>query len=629
MPDQLIHILHLEDDVHDCELVEAMLSGGGLLCEIDRVQTGPDFQQRLEESSPDIIISDYSMPAYDGLRALQLARSTRPSIPFIFFSGTLGEESAVVSLREGATDYVLKQRPGRLANAVRRALTEADERRRRELAEEKLREQAALLDKARDAICLQDLNQRILFWNLGAQRLYGWTVDQAIGRDANELLIQNEVAIDACKVLMSQDEWHGELQQVTRDGRALVVESRWTLIRDPEGKPKAILAINTDITEKKGIEARYLRAQRVESIGMLAGGIAHDLNNILGPILMSAELLIESGGDDVLLKGIATSAQRGTELVRQILAFARGADGDKVPIQLHRVVNDATTLFVSTFPRNVVIANRVPEDLPTFPGNPTQFHQIILNLCVNARDAMPSGGSITINAAAVTLENRQTSLEPEPLNGPYIELSVTDTGSGIPPEVLPKILDPFFTTKPVGKGTGLGLATVVGIVRGHGGALDVTTEPGHGTTFTLYFPAPFTPSAAPAVPDPAPPAATGQECILCVDDEGLFLHTITTVLSHAGYRVLTAANGVEGLSIYEQHRQDITLVITDMTMPEMNGGDFIVALRSRAPDLRIIAMSGMFSRIKMPEEIEGKVAILHKPFTVVALLGVVRETLAV
>jgi PAS domain S-box-containing protein len=625
MPNRPIHILHLEDDAHDCDLVEAMLRAEDIPCQIECVQTGEDFRSKLTGRAPDLIISDYSMPGYDGLRALRLAREIVPAVPFIFFSGTLGEESAVISLKEGATDYILKQRPGRLVASVRRALAEARERRRRELAEEKLRDQAALLDEARDAICLQDLDQRILFWNKSAERLYGWTAEQAIGHDANELLIQDAVALAACKELIGRGEWHGELHQVTRAGRTLIVESRWTLIRDPAGQPKAILVINTDITEKKEMEAQYLRAQRIESIGMLAGGMAHDLNNILGPILMSAELLLQSDSDDVLLQAIATSAQRGTDLVRQILAFARGADGDKIPLDLRRVVSDATSLFGSTFPRNIVIANRVPPELPHFLGNATQFHQIILNLCVNARDAMPAGGTITLEAAAVSLENRQTSLQSEPLTGSYIELRVSDTGSGIPPEILPKILDPFFTTKAAGKGTGLGLATVVGIVRGHGGSLDVATEPGHGTTFTLYFPA--TPESLDSRAFAAP-AASG-ECILCADDEAAVLTTTRTALVRAGYRILAARDGGEALALFHLHRQEIALVITDMMMPVMNGAELITALRSLAPGLRIIATSGTFSRVKLPEEPGTAVeAILHKPFAVAALLSTVRDVLA-
>jgi PAS domain S-box-containing protein len=488
MPEEPIHIIHLEDDERDCELVEAMLAGDGIECKIECTQSGDDFRRKLAAGSPDLIISDYSMPSYDGLRALRLARENHRSVPFIFFSGTLGEDLAVESLKEGATDYVLKQRPGRLVVAVRRALAEAAERSGRERAEEKLREQAALLDEARDAICLQDLDQRILFWNKSAERLYGWTAAQAIGRDANELLIQDSVALDACKQLIGRGEWSGELHQVTRDRRALIVESRWTLIRDSAGQPKAILSINTDITEKKEIEAQYFRAQRIESIGMLAGGIAHDLNNILGPILMSAELLIASGSQDELLHGIAKSAQRGADLVSQILSFARGAGGQKRPVDLHRVVDETTALMVATFPRQIVLANRVPRDLPPVLGNATQIHQIILNLCVNARDAMPGGGTIHIDGTVVTLDARQTFLESQPLTGSFIALTVADTGGGIPPEVLPKILDPFFTTKGVGKGTGLGLSTVVGIIRGHGGSLDVESDPGRGTTFRIYLP---------------------------------------------------------------------------------------------------------------------------------------------
>ena len=284
---------------------------------------------------------------------------------------------------------------------------------------------------------------------------------------------------DANRQVVEKGEWAGEVQHFTKDRRELIVEARWTLLRDKEGLPKSVLAINTDITEKKTIEAQLMRAQRIESIGTLAGGIAHDLNNILTPILTSIELLKLTETDPKarhILETIEVSSKRGADIVRQVLSFARGVKGDRVEIQPKRLLKDIETLVRETFPKSIQLHLSLPKECWTIMGDPTQLHQILLNLSVNARDAMPNGGTLTILAENAVLDQRQTAKYLHAKPGRYVIITVSDSGMGIPAAMLDKIFEPFFTTKEVGKGTGLGLSTVVAITKSHDGFIDVHSE---------------------------------------------------------------------------------------------------------------------------------------------------------
>src|SRR6266480_1605234 len=485
MPDQtskpLLRILHLEDNPTDAELLRVMLERQGINCAIKRVETREAFQRALEREQFDLIISDFTLPSFDGLSALTIARQKRPEVPFVFVSGTIGEEAAVESLRHGAIDYVLKDRLSRLAASVERAVQEAQTRVQRRQAESKIREQAALLDKARDGICVTDMEQQIFYWNKGAERLYGWGAQDAVGRNVNDLLFQGGSTrpLEALKELIRRDEWQGELHKVRKDGRQIIVESRWTLLRDDAGQPRSILVIDTDITERKRIEAELLRTQRMQSIGALAGGIAHDLNNVLAPILMVTHLIrdeLVSEDSRKMLDTAKASAQRGAEMVKQILSFARGVSGELKVLQVKHLVNEMVKLVRDTFPRSIHIESNVTGNLYPINGDATQLHQVLLNLCVNGRDAMPNGGTLLIEAANVVLENQQTAMLAEAVSGKFVVLSVADTGCGIPLEVLDKIYEPFFTTKEPGKGTGLGLSTVLAIVQNHHGFIELTSE---------------------------------------------------------------------------------------------------------------------------------------------------------
>jgi PAS domain S-box-containing protein len=488
-----LRILHLEDSAADAELVRGLLQDEGVSCSVTCVKTRKDFQAELDRGAFDLILSDYSLPQFDGLTALAMARQRHPDKPVIIVSGTMGEEAAVQSLKQGATDYVLKHQLARLPTAVKRAISDAQELALRQQAEEKVRQQAALLDLAQDAILVRDFNDRVLYWNKSAERLYGWTTAEALGRNAAELLYEGEsLALKrACEQVLERGEWAGELEQVTRDGRPITVQSRWTLVRDDSGAPKSKLILNTDVTERKKLEAQFLRAQRFETIGALAGGIAHDLGNMLTPILIGTEALANdtAGAQRKMLQTMHASARHGLDMIKQILAFARGVGGGPIILDIRKLFAEMQELARETFSRSIRIEVRSDPNLFPVLGNPTQLRQVLLNLCINARDAMPTGGSLKLTADNATLENKVTPLQTDPISGPHIMIAVSDTGHGIEPHVLQKIFEPFFTTKEPGKGTGLGLSTVQGIVKSHGGFLDVVSEVGKGTTFFVYLPA--------------------------------------------------------------------------------------------------------------------------------------------
>jgi two-component system sensor kinase len=501
-------------------------------------------------------------------------------------------------------------------------------------AKERILEQAALLDKARDAISVQDLSDNILYWNQSSERLYGWPAAEVLGRKSEEILYRapSQSLADARRLVLEKGAWLGELTQVTKEGKEITVESRWTLVRDDAGQPKSKLVVNTDITEKKKLEAQFFRAQRMESIGTLAGGIAHDINNVLLPIMMSVDFLktdLPTAQRLAILKDLETSAQRGADMVKQILSFARGVEGIKGLVHLKHVVSDMAKMVRRTFPKSIEFSADMPKDLWLVTGDATQLYQMVMNLCVNARDAMPNGGKLTIAARNLTLVDGDASrLHPDARAGYYVELRVADSGTGIPGDVLDKIFDPFFTTKEFGKGTGLGLSTVLGIAKGHGGFLNVNSGPGAGTEFTIYLPA--AEASQPKSADggvEALPAGRG-ETILVVDDEAAVCQVTQKNLEAHGYKVLTARNGLEALDVFAQSGGAVRLVLTDMMMPGMDGIATVKALKQLDPKLRVIGASGMGGVREAAEAAgAGFNAFICKPFKVDYLLRTLHDVL--
>ncbi len=503
----------------------------------------------------------------------------------------------------------------------------------RQRVDEQVRYQASLLDKATDAIIVRDLDHRVLFWNKGAERIYGWTREEALNRSSHPVLLPDPAALAlAMRALLDKEEWTGELKKDTKRGRSITLDCRWSLIRTDQGEPKAVLAIETDITERKQLEAQFLRAQRMESLGTLAGGIAHDLNNVLAPILMSIDLLkSEISNTEALeiLRTLQSAAQHGTELVRQVLSFARGVEGQRITVNLLHLVRDIRMMVRDTFPKNITFDVRHPADIWLVTGDPTQFHQALTNLCVNARDAMPEGGKLTLTLENVVLDDTYAAMNPETSPGAFVRITVADTGAGIPESIQEKIFEPFFTTKAFGKGTGLGLSTSLGIIRSHGGFIHLHSEIGKGTAFEVFVPASQTPGPAQAMPasDALPPRGNG-ELILVVDDEPSIQKVARSTLQRFGYRVLTASNGAEALSIYAREPESIAVVLTDIAMPIMDGVALIIALRTINPAVKVIASSGNSLKDGLAEVLGADIGhFVPKPYTAEVMLKAVREAL--
>jgi PAS domain S-box-containing protein len=505
---------------------------------------------------------------------------------------------------------------------------------RNERSSQTLREQASLLDKAHDAIVVTDLQRRVTFWNKGAERLYGWPATEAIGNVVTDLVYQGRTGHEieqTFEEVLRKGEWQGELQPCTNDGRRVMVESSWTLVRDGNGVARSILSIHTDVTDRRKLEQQFYRAQRLDSIGTLAGGIAHDLNNVLAPIMLGMGVLKDRLTDDdsrEVLATISTSAQRGAAMVSQVLSFARGQEGRRVEIRIADLVADVVRIAKDTFPKNIELVTRIDPGTPAIAGDPTQCHQVLLNLCVNARDAMPDGGVLTITARLATFEGHGDAIPEQASPGGYVVIQVADTGTGIPPHLIDKIFDPFFTTKESGKGTGLGLSTSQTIVRNHGGVLRALSPPNaRGARFDIFLPAV---AAAPAAAERGQPneAPRGEgQTIMVVDDEPSVRLVLRTALERAGYQVLPATNGREAVDVFRsQPAGSIAAVIIDMMMPVMGGLPAMQEMVKINPNVRIIAASGIPDNEAAAKAVGRQVRqFLAKPFSTDKLLRVVGQ----
>jgi PAS domain S-box-containing protein len=504
----------------------------------------------------------------------------------------------------------------------------------RKQAEEKIREQAALLDITTDAICVRDLENKIVFWNKGAENLYGWQAQETWGKNASELLFNQSSCPEfeaAWLNVISKGKWQGELTKVTKTGKEVLVASRWSLVCDPQGRPQSILTVDTDITEKKRLESQLFRAQRMESIGTLASGIAHDLNNILTPILAGAQLLPLKFPDadertQHLLEILEINAKRGADLVKQVLSFARGVEGQRINLQPRHLIVEVAKILKETLPKSIEVSVDLSRDLWIVSGDSTQLHQVLMNLCVNARDAMPNGGSLTITAENLLIDENYVQMNLDAKVGPYIMIRVCDTGIGIPEEILDRIFEPFFTTKAVGQGTGLGLSTVLGIVKSHGGFVSVQSQVGNGTCFRVYLPAigeTETFSQEEAIPQ------TGHgELILVVDDEPSIQEVTRTSLETHHYKTLIASDGIEAIAQYAKHADEINVVLMDIMLPLLDGITAIRTLQKINPQVKVIATSGLMSKDKLGEIMKtGVKKFLPKPYTVNELLLSLQEIL--
>jgi PAS domain S-box-containing protein len=492
--------------------------------------------------------------------------------------------------------------------------------------EQQIREQIAMLDVATDAIIVRDLiDFTVEFWNTGAERIYGWQAAEVVGLKTTLEIFQkdpNQVDMSPLELLLQRGVWQGELRKFTKAGTEVIVESRCSLVRDAAGNPKSILSVETDITAKKLLEQQFFRVQRLESLGTLASGIAHDLNNILTPILGAAQLLpltlpALDERNQRLLNMLLDSSKRGSSLVKQILTFAKGLDSKPTTLQVRHILAEIISVARQTFPKSIDIhLNLDSEDLWMVCVDATQIHQVLMNLFVNARDAMPDGGAITATARNQLLDEDDTKLHDNVSAGAYIVMTIEDTGMGMDRATIDRIFDSFFTTKE--SGTGLGLSTVMGIVKAHGGFIDVQSALGTGSCFKIYLPAVRT--RCEDQPDSVPERFDGRgQLVLVVDDEMAIREVTRDSLEIYNYHTMLATDGVEALALYAQNWQRIAVVMVDMMMPHLDTPSVIQALQLINPTVKIIIMSGSASNEGIVEHYRLK-AFLTKPFSTIDMM---------
>jgi PAS domain S-box-containing protein len=545
-------------------------------------------------------------------------------VPLVTASGTigiLGIQSFSTTLRFGESEKnLLSLLSGQIATAIER-----------KQSDEKIREQATLLNKSQDAITLEAKDGTITYWNEGATNIFGWKSEEVVGKTL-ESITKHEApssVIEARSKTIEQGEWSGEVTTTNRDGVELILNCRWKLLRDAEGNPRTIMRICTDMTEKKALELQFMRAQRLESIGTLAGGIAHDLNNVLSPTMMSVRALkrrLDDEQSEKILQAIESSAKRGADMVRQVLMFGRGAKGERVVLQPRHVLREVLNIANETFPKSIRVDHYIPKELWTVLGDATQLHQVLLNLCVNSRDAMEQGGVLTLGAENLTLDEEAAKMNIDAKPGKYVVISVSDTGTGIPPALMDKIFEPFFTTKDIGKGTGLGLSTALAIVKAHGGFLNVYSELNKGTSFKIYLPATEMEEIFVAGEADLDRYAGHGETILVVDDETSIREIARATLEAYRYQVLSASDGAEAIAVFVRNMDKIKAILIDNMMPVLDGKSAISALRRMETHVKIIATSGL------QEEISGAFAdqidaFIGKPFTGEKLLKSIYEVL--
>lgn len=493
-----------------------------------------------------------------------------------------------------------------------------------------------MITKADD---IDKAGNEIVFVNSAFEKITGYKLTEVIGSNSS-LMHGKNTSIESCerisKALKAGVSAREELIYYKKDGSPFWVDFSIQPVNDLNGETTHFISVHRDITEEKKRDENRLRSQRMESIGTLAGGIAHDLNNLLLPILMSAELLKHKSEDAqtrVMLGEIIKNTQRGADLVKQVLTFARGTSGEKVNIQIQSVIKEIEPIIRNTFPRNIDIVIHTENYLPEIIADATQIHQVIINLCVNARDAMRNGGTLTISVTPKNIDSQYSATNPEATPGDFLCIEVSDTGTGIPSEVKGRVFEPFFTTKALGEGTGLGLSTASGIIRSHGGFINVYSEPGKGTEFQVYLPIPTFESteAIPNIPEKEPDFLYHNgdgRTILVVDDEKSIAATTQLTLETFGYNALIATNGADALAIFVEQQNAIKLVITDLMMPEMDGIALITALKQINKDIPIIATSGLRTNGHTTKAANlGVKQFIHKPFSVRELLQAIGSAL--
>lgn len=616
---------YFEQLFEDSPLGIAILDNDDKLVSINR-----SFEQMFQFSGDEIRgkkINDCIIPVVFAEEAEELSRATLRGESVTLETVRMRKDGTLTQVK--IVGYPIKVRDVQLGiYAMYEDINE------RKAADAKIAEQARLLDVALDGIIVRDMSDTLIYWNHAAEVMFGWTFEEARSAGVGKLLAKGERKKyeEARKLFVEHGTWQGEFKELTRDGREIVIESRWTMVRDRKGIPTARLIINRDVTKQKQLEAELTQIQKMDGIGTLASGIAHDFNNILGIILGYSALIerIPDDGTSVLqsVHAINAAVQRGAGLVKQILTFARKTEVFIGPVDVNIMVKEMGKMLRETFTKSIDFSVQLGKNIPFINADATQLHQALLNLCVNARDAMPAGGILSMSTEVVQKSSIQNE-HPEADSLHYILVKIADTGTGMDDATRSHIFEPFFTTKEKGKGTGLGLSVVYGVMKNHNGLLDVHSEPGKGTIFSLYFPVPEEDDAV-----SGKHAVTqeeirgGDETILVVEDEELLLSMVKSVLEGKGYRVMTATNGQLALDTFREHRNEISLVLSDIGLPRLSGDKLYHELKKINPSVRVILASGYFDQQIKSEILEaGAKDFIQKPYDLDDVLRKIRETL--
>jgi PAS domain S-box-containing protein len=684
----MTHVLIVDDKEENLYYLEALLKGHG--CRVETARHGAEALVLARKAPPDLVISDLLMPVMDGYTLLRHWKSDArlKAIPFIVYTATYTEmEDERLALNLGADAFILKPaEPEEFLARIREVqanvaaaipalprhpvgdendlLKVYSETLIRKLEEKSLQLEAAnqalkqdIINRQLAEVSLRESEQRFrqlaenineVFWITDpakSQMLYVSPAYEKIwGRSCAELYAspgswleaihaEDRERIAAATTTKQLQGGYDEVYRIVRPGGEIRwIRDRAFPVANDQGENYRVVGTAEDITERKKLEAQFLRAQRMESIGTLAGGIAHDLNNVLAPILMSVEMLKGLASDKeslMLLSTLETSARRGADMVKQVLSFARGVEGQRVRVNPIHLMRELIQVMKESFPKTIQVSFTPARELWTVTGDPTQLHQVFLNLCVNARDSMPDGGCLTISMENATLDETYAAMNPESRPGSYVVVKVKDTGTGIPAPIRDRIFEPFFTTKEIGKGTGLGLSTTIAIVQNHGGFISLRSEVGNGTTFEVFLPADTAETAMDngVRADAQLPRGHG-ELILVVDDEEAIRNVARKTLERFGYRVMVASNGAEAMAVYANHPQEIAVVVTDMAMPIMDGPALAIALASINPQVRIIGSSGLHTNETVARASGASVQhFVPKPYTAETLLKKLAEVL--
>ncbi len=635
-----LRILHLEDNPLDARLVRETLRREGVACEIVHVAEQADFEREVGAGGFHAVLADYNLPRYSGELALRLVRSRLPDLPFIFVSGSIGEERAVERLKGGATDYVMKDNLRRLPAALRRAVSEAEgSLRRRETEATLAAEREFLADvfaSVQDGLVVLNERMEIVRANATIERMFSahLPLEGRLWSDVRGGGTASPCA--AATALRTGRAAQGSRKIRTTAGEVEINSFASPLVERRTGRVAGVILYLRDVTREKALQRELIQAQKMECIGQLAGGVAHDFNNILQAIMTFSDMLAaETPADDrrgADIAEIQKAARRAAGLTRQLLAFSRKQVLMPAVLDLNALAQNMGKMLHRLIGENITFEFALAPGLPSVMGDAGQIEQVVLNLAVNARDAMPSGGRITVATRSRGLSEEAAASHDQPWRaGRFVCLSVRDTGTGIPPEVMPRIFEPFFTTKEAGKGTGLGLSTVYGIVQQHNGWVEVVSEPGRGAEFIVWLPvheaAPETAhAAAPPVPAVAPVAAG---LVLLVEDDPVIARPLAGVLAQAGYTVCTAGSAAAARELFGRHGAGARLLVSDVMLKDGNGVDLAVEFQKQNPALHVLMMSGYVDDRSRWEEIQAHgFTFLSKPFTIPEFLQTAAKLLA-